>query len=141
MAQSECYFFFAPVSQISRTDDRKKENKTERKRIAVVHATFVFAGNRHYLAHFTHNGFGDAILARRYCAYNGMEFMARDNAYNGMTFVSLNMRYDVGDFAYRYCAFGDADFAARYITYGDAPFGVRHMRFKPGAFHGALFAL
>lgn len=73
--------FFAPVSRIIRTDDRKKENKYERKRIAVVHATFAFAGNRHYFAHFPHNGFGDALLARRYCVYNGMEFMSRDTRY------------------------------------------------------------
>ena len=82
--------FFAPVLQISRTDDRKKANKYERKRIAIVHARFAFAENTHYFAHFTHNGFDDALLARRYCAYNGMEFMARNTRYNAGDFgVSL----------------------------------------------------
>ena len=110
MAQSECYFFFAPVLRISRTDDRTKENKDERKRIAVVPAKFAFAENTHYFARFPNNGFSDATFARHYCAYDGMDFHARDNryngviltrnycAYNGVTFVSLNTRYNVGDF-------------------------------------------
>ena len=62
MAQSECYFFFVPVYQISRTDDRTKENKAERKRTQPVHAKFVFAENRHYFAHFLNNGLCDALL-------------------------------------------------------------------------------
>ena len=55
--------------------------------------------------------------------------------------MARNTRYYAGDFAYRYCAFGDADFTARYVAYGCVLFAVRHMRFKPGAFYGALFAL
>ena len=78
--------FFAPVSRISRTDDRTKENIHERKRIAIAHAKFVLAENTHYFAHFPHNGFGNALLARNYCAYNDMAF------------VSRNTRYDAGDF-------------------------------------------
>ena len=82
--------FFAPVLRISRTDDRKKANIYERKRIAIVHAKFVFIKNTPYLAHFPHNGFGDALLARNYCAYKGMEFMARNTRYNAGDFgVSL----------------------------------------------------
>ena len=102
--------FFAPVSRISRTDDRTKENIHERKRIAIAHAKFVLAENTHYFAHFPHNGFGNALLARNYCAYNGMAFRTSDNVYNGvimarhycayndMAFVSRNTRYDAGDF-------------------------------------------
>ena len=44
--------FFAPVSRISRTDDRTKANIHERKRIAIVHAKFALAENTHYFAHF-----------------------------------------------------------------------------------------
>ena len=102
--------FFAPVSLISRTDDRKKENIHERKRTLPLHAKFVFTENTHYFAHFSHNGFGNAHLARHYCAYNGMTFDASDNvyncviltrrycAYNGMSFVARHTRYDAGDF-------------------------------------------
>ena len=54
--------FFAPVSRISRTDDRTKANIHERKRIAIAHAKFVLAENTHYFAHFPHNGFCDALL-------------------------------------------------------------------------------
>lgn len=43
--------------------------------------------------------------------------------------------------AYHYAANNDAQLSVRYVAYFDADFGVRHMRFKPGAFHGALFAL
>ena len=145
--------FFAAVLRIIRTDDRTEANKSERKRIAIVHAKFAFAENMRYFAHFPHNGFGDAPKARHYCAYNCMAFCTSDNVYNGviltrhycvynnMAFVSRNTRYNAGDFAYRYCGFGDADFAARYVAYGGVLFAVRHMRFKPGAFYGALFAL
>ena len=63
--------FSAPVSQIRRTADRTKANKHERKRIAIVNAKFVLAENTHYFAHFSHNGFGDALFARNYCAYDG----------------------------------------------------------------------
>ena len=102
--------FFAPFYQISRTDDRTKANILERKRIAIVHAKFALTENRHYFAHFPHNGFGDAPFARDYCAYNGMAFHARDNTYNGviltrhygdyndMAFVARNTRYNAGDF-------------------------------------------
>ena len=102
--------FFTPVSRISRTDDRKKANKAERKRTLPVHAKFAFAENRHYFAHLPHNGFCDAIFACSYCAYNGMEFHARYNAYNsvilmrnycahnGMDFMSRDTRYNAGDF-------------------------------------------
>ena len=102
--------FFAPFYRISRTDDRTKANISERKRIAIVHAKFALTENRHYFAHLPHNGFGDALLARNYCAYNGMAFRASDNvyncviltrhycAYNDMAFVSRNTRYDAGDF-------------------------------------------
>ena len=95
---------------ISHTDDRTKENILERKRIAIVHAKFAFAENMRYFAHFSHNGFGDALLARNYCAYNGMAFHARYNAYsgviltrhycdyNGVAFVARNTRYNAGDF-------------------------------------------
>ena len=121
--------FFAPVLQISRTDDWTKANIYELKRIAIVHAKFALTENRHYFAHLPHNGFGDALFARNYCAYNGMAFRTSDNVYNcviltrhycacnGMAFVSRNTRYDAGDFAYRYCGFGDADFAARYCAF------------------------
>ena len=44
--------FFAPVLQISRTDDRTKANIHERKRIAIAHAKFVLAENTHYLRTF-----------------------------------------------------------------------------------------
>ena len=110
MAQSECYFFFSPVSMISRIADRTKENKDERKRIAVVHAKFVLTENRHYFSHFPHNGFHDASFARQYCAYSYMTFYARYNAYNGviltrnycaynvMAFMSRDTRYNAGDF-------------------------------------------
>ena len=102
--------FFAPVLQISRTDDWKKANKAESKRKLTVHAKFVLAENTHYFAHFPHNGFGDAPFARHYWAYDGMDFHARDNtyndviltrhycAYNGMMFNVSNTRYDAGDF-------------------------------------------
>ena len=102
--------FFAPVSRISRTDDRTKANIHERKRIAIAHAKFVLAENTHYFAHFPHNGFGDALLARNYCTYNGTAFRTSDNvyncviltrhycAYNDMAFMSRNTRYDAGDF-------------------------------------------
>ena len=102
--------FFAPISRISRTDDRTKANKTESKRKLTVHAKFVLAENTHYFAHFPHNGFGDAPFARNYCAYNGMAFHARDNTYNGViltrhycdynvvAFVARNTRYNAGDF-------------------------------------------
>ena len=110
MAQSECYFFSAPVLRISRTDDRTKANIYERKRIAIANAKFVFIKNTPYFAHFPHNGFCDALLARNYCAYNGMAFCTSDNVYNcviltrhycdynGVAFVARNTRYDAGDF-------------------------------------------
>ena len=110
MAQSESYFFFAPVSLISRTADRTKANTYERKRTLPVHAKFVLTENRHYFAHFPHNGFGDALLAHNYCAYNCVWLTAHDNAYNvviltrnycaynGMAFVARHTRYDAGDF-------------------------------------------
>ena len=102
--------FFAPVLRISRTDDRKKANIHERKRMAIVHAKFALAENTHYFAHFQHNGFGGALLARNYCAYNCMAFRASDNVYNcviltrhycdynGMAFVARHTRYDAGHF-------------------------------------------
>ena len=74
--------FLAPISRISRTDDRTEANKTESKRKLTVHAKFVLAENTHYFAHFPRNGFGDALLARNYCAYNGMAFRTSDNVYN-----------------------------------------------------------
>ena len=95
---------------ISHTDDRTKANIHERKRMAIVHAKFAFAENMRYFAHFSHNGFDDALLARNYCAYSYTVFNARDNTYNGviltrhycacndMAFVSRNTRYDAGDF-------------------------------------------
>ena len=102
--------FLAPISRISRTDDRTKANILERKRIAIVHAKFVLVENTHYFAHFPRNGFGDAPFARQYCAYSDTAFNARYNEYNGvilkrhycdcndMAFVSRNTRYDAGDF-------------------------------------------
>ena len=75
---------------ISNTDDRTKANILERKRIAIVHAKFALTENRHYFAHLPHNGFGDALLARNYCAYKGMAFMARNTRHNAGDFgVSL----------------------------------------------------
>ena len=76
----------------------------------IAHANFVLAENTHYFAHFPHNGFRDALLARNYCAYSYTAFNARDNTYNGviltrhycayndMAFVSRNTRYNAGDF-------------------------------------------
>ena len=102
--------FFAPVLRIIRTDDRTEANKSERKRIVIAHANFVLAENTHYFAHFPHNGFGNALLARNYCAYNDMAFRTSDNvyncviltrhycAYNGMMFNVSNTHYDAGDF-------------------------------------------
>ena len=102
--------FFAPVSLISRTDERTKANKHERKRIAIVNAKFVLAENTHYFAHFSHNGFGDAQKVRNYCTYYGAYFHARYKAYNvviltrhycaynGMAFVARHTRYDAGHF-------------------------------------------
>ena len=102
--------FFAPIYRISRTDDRTKANKAERKWILPIHAKFVLTENRHYFAHFPHNGFRDALLARNYCAYSYTAFNARYNTYNGviltrhycdyngMMFNASNTRYDVGDF-------------------------------------------
>ena len=102
--------FFAPFYQISRTDDRTKANIYERKRTLPVHAKFVFSENTPYFHAFLHNGFGDALLARNYCAYNGMAFRTSDNVYNcviltrhycdynGVAFVARNTRYDAGDF-------------------------------------------
>ena len=102
--------FFAPVLRISRTDDRTKANIYERKRTLPVHAKFVFSENTPYFHAFLHNGFGDALFARNYCAYNGMAFRTSDNVYNcviltrhycdynGVAFVARNTRYDAGDF-------------------------------------------
>ena len=102
--------FFAPVSLISRTDERTKANNAERKRTLPVHAKFVLTENTPYFAHFPNNGFRDASFARHYCAYNYMDFRACYNthngvilthyycAYNGMAFVARNTRYDAGDF-------------------------------------------
>ena len=68
------------------------------------------AENMRYFAHFPHNGFGDALLARNYCAYSDTAFNARYSEYNGviltrhycaynnMAFASRNTRYDAGDF-------------------------------------------
>ena len=108
--------FFAPVFRIISTDDRKKANKYERKRIAIVHARFAFAENTHYFAHFTHNGFDDALLARRYCAYNGMEFHARYNAYNGVIMTR------------NYCAYNVMAFMPRDTRYNAGDFGVSPLR-------------
>ena len=131
---------------ISNTDDRTKANILERKRIAIVHAKFVLTENRHYFAHFPHNGFRDALLACNYCAYSDTAINARCSEYNGviltrhycayndMAFVSRNTRYDAGDFAYRYCGFGDADFTARYIAYFGVTFCVGNMCFRTGDF-------
>ena len=102
--------FFAPVSLISRTDERTKANILERKRTLPLHAKFVLTENRHYFVHFPHNGFSDALLAHNYCAYNGAYFHSRHNkhngviltrhyfTYNGMEFMSRDTRYDAGYF-------------------------------------------
>ena len=102
--------FFAPVSLISRTDERTKANNAERKRTLPVHAKFVLTENRHHFAHFPHNGFHDASFARNYYAYYSTYFHARRKAYNvviltrhycaynGMAFIARNTRYDSVDF-------------------------------------------
>ena len=108
--------FFAPVFRIIITDDRKKANKYERKRIAIVHARFAFAENTHYFAHFTHNGFGDALLAHRYCTYNDVAFIARDNAYNGVILTR------------HYCACNDMDFMSRNTRHNAGYFYVSLLR-------------
>ena len=78
--------------------------------MAIVHAKFAFAENMRYFAHFSHNGFDDALLARNYCAFNGMAFRTSDNVYNCViltrhycgynvvAFVARNTRYYAGDF-------------------------------------------
>lgn len=87
-----------------------KANKYERKRIEVAHAKFAFAKNRHCFAHFTHNGFDDALFARHNCANDGTPFHSRYSAYDGviltrrycaynyMDFISRNTRFNIGDF-------------------------------------------
>ena len=110
MARSECYFFFAPVSRIIRTDDRTKANKDERKRTLPVHAKFVFTENTPYFSHLLHSAYSDVPFTRHYCAYVGTSFHSRYGAYNrviltrhycaynGMEFVARNTRYNSGDF-------------------------------------------
>lgn len=119
--------FFTPVFQISRTDDRKKANKDEQKRIAIVHAKFDFAENTHYFAHLWHSAYSYALLARHYCAYNCMEFMAR------------NTRYNAGDLSCRYCAFGGADFTERYCAFSDTNFYCRYCRYNVALFEAFNF--
>lgn len=140
--------FFAPVSRIIRTDDRTKANTYERIRIAIVHAKFVFSQNTPYFAHLSHNGFGDALLARRYCAYNGMKFHARCNAYNGvimtrhycayngMGFMSRDTRYKAGDFGVSLLRVWWRGLYGALCRLSWRAFCVRHMRFKPGALLG-----
>ena len=108
--------FFAPVLRISRTDDRKKANKAESKRKLTVHAKFVLAENTHYFAHFPHNGFGNALLARNYCAYNGMAFCTSDNVYNGVILTR------------QYCAYNNMALVARSTRYqaGDLRIDIAH---------------
>ena len=110
MAQSECYFFFTPVSRIIRTDDRTKANKDERKRTLPVHAKFAFSENTPYFSHLLHSAYSDVHFTRHYCAYYGMNFHARYSAYssviltrlhcayNGMAFVARHTRFNAGDF-------------------------------------------
>ena len=127
MAQSDCYFFFAPVSRIIRTDDRTEANKGERKRIAVVHAKFVFAKNTPYFAHFPHNGFRDALLARYYCAYNCACFTARYIAYNCVILTR------------HYCAYNCMAFVARHTRYYADDFCVSLLWLWWRGFYGALY--
>ena len=109
-------FFFAPVSLISRTDERTKENILERKRTLPLHAKFVLTENRHYFAHFPHNGFGNAHLARHHCAYYDTSFHERYNAHNGVTLTL------------RYCAYNGMDFVSRNTRYNVGYFGVSSLR-------------
>ena len=118
--------FFAPVSRISRTDYRTKANKYERIRIAIVHAKFVLAENTHYFAHFSHNGFGDALFARNYCAYDGAWFTARDNAYNGVILTR------------HYCAYNCIGFKSRNTHYNVGYFCVSLLRLWWRGFYSAL---
>ena len=127
MAQSESYFFFAPVLQISRTDDRTKANIHERKRIAIAHAKFALAENTHYFAHFPHNGFCDAPFARHYWAYDGMDFHSRDNTYNGVILTR------------HYCAYNDMAFVSRNTRYNAGYFGVSLLRLLWRGLYGALY--
>ena len=102
--------FFAPVSLISLTDDRKKANICERKRTLPVHASFAFAENMRYFAHLRNGAYSDEHFARHYCAYDGASFNSRYNeyncviltchycAYNGMAFMARHTRYDAGYF-------------------------------------------
>ena len=121
--------FFAPVLRISRTDDRKKANIHERKRIAIVHAKFVLAENTHYFVHFPHNGFGDAPFARHYWAYDGMDFHARDNTYNGVIMTR------------HYCTYNDMAFVSRNTRYNAGDFGVSLLRPWWRGFYGALLCI
>ena len=111
---------------ISRTDDRTKANILERKRIAIVHAKFAFAENMRYFAHFSHNGFGDALLARNYFAYNGVAFNERYNEYNGVILTR------------HYCACNGMAFVSRDTRYNAGDFGVSLLRLWRRGFYGAL---
>ena len=110
--------FFAPISMISHTDDRTKENILERKRIAIVHAKFAFIKNKPYFAHFPHNGFGDALLRVT---------IAHIKAWNLWRVIRAITQVIL---AYRYCAFGDADFMSRYCAFNDTNFSCRYCRYN-----------
>ena len=154
--------FFAPVSRISRTDDRTKANIHERKRIAIAHAKFVLAENTHYLrtCGIVH------ILTRllrvtiaRMTAWIFMRVTAHIMASFWraiiapiMTWLLCRVTRAITQviLAYRYCAFCDADFTARYIAYCDllfafdicalsqAFFMARYSRYKAGSFYPLL---
>ena len=131
--------FFAPFYQISRTDDRTKANISERKRIAIVHAKFALTENRHYFAHLPHNGFGDALLARNYCAYNGMAFRTSDNVYNCVIMTRHYCAFGDADFTARYCAFSDTNLSCSYCRYNGAWFCALDMRYVVASFGIPLY--
>ena len=108
--------FFMPALKISRHGDRTKENKAELKRTQPAHAKFAFAENTHYFAHLWHSAYSDAPFARNYCAYDGMDFHARDSAYNGVILTR------------NYCAYNEMDFMSRNTRYNTGDFDVSLLR-------------
>ena len=110
--------FFAPVLRISRTDDRTKANKAERKRTLPIQAKFVLAKNTHYFAHFR-----IMALVTRFWRVTIAHIMAwlLWRVIRAMTQMIL---------AYRYCAFGDDDFMSRYCTFNDTDFSCRYCRYN-----------
>ena len=110
--------FFAPVLQISRTDDWTKANIYERKRIAIAHAKFVLAENTHYLRTFRIMALVTRLLRVT---------IAHIKAWNLWRVIRAIMQAIL---AYRYCAFGDADFMSRYCTFNDTNFSCLYCRYN-----------